>query len=67
MASATSETSQTAAHPDGAWTSTKFVHPVRVRQGSAWTDIDTPLVRRSDFSIGSKATTVALSHLRPST
>ncbi|GLY67241.1 LamG-like jellyroll fold domain-containing protein [Amycolatopsis taiwanensis] len=61
VSSATNETSQTVANPDGSWTLTEYVHPVRVRQGSGWADIDTTLVKRSDGSIGPKATTVALS------
>ncbi|TVT45086.1 LamG domain-containing protein [Amycolatopsis rhizosphaerae] len=61
VSSATTETSQTVANPDGSWTLTEYEHPVRVRQGNVWSGIDTTLVKQSDGSIGPKATTVALS------
>ncbi|MFF1612294.1 LamG-like jellyroll fold domain-containing protein [Amycolatopsis sp. NPDC058278] len=58
MASETTETSQVMANPDGSWTMTQYVHPVRVRQAGAWAPVDATLVRRADGSVGPKAVTV---------
>ncbi len=58
VTSETTETSQTLANPDGSWTMTQYVHPVRVQQAGEWTPVDTTLVRRADGSIGPKAVTV---------
>lgn len=58
VASETTETSQTLANPDGSWTMTQYVHPVRVKQGATWAPVDTTLVRRADGSVGPKAITV---------
>ncbi|MEV6823393.1 LamG domain-containing protein [Amycolatopsis sp. NPDC051102] len=58
MSSETTETSQTMANPDGSWTMTQYVHPVRVKQAAGWTPVDTTLVHRADGSIGPKAVTV---------
>jgi hypothetical protein len=61
VSSETTETSRTVANPDGSWTATEYVHPVRVKQGTGWVPIDTTLVRRPDGSIGPKAVTVDVS------
>ncbi|WIX82877.1 hypothetical protein QRX50_19930 [Amycolatopsis carbonis] len=61
VSSETTETSKTVANPDGSWTLTEYVHPVRVKQGSGWAPIDPTLVRRPDGSIGPKAVTVDVS------
>jgi hypothetical protein len=58
VTSKTTETSETAANPDGSWTLTQYAHPVRVKQGADWTPIDTTLVRKPDGSIGPKAVTI---------
>ncbi|MEQ0558837.1 LamG domain-containing protein [Amycolatopsis sp. NEAU-NG30] len=58
VSSETTETSQTLANPDGSWTMTQYVHPVRVKQAGEWVPVDTTLVRRADGSIGPKAVTV---------
>ncbi|WP_431920084.1 LamG-like jellyroll fold domain-containing protein [Amycolatopsis tucumanensis] len=60
VSSATTETSETVANPDGSWTLTEYTHPVRVKQGATWAPIDTTLVKRADGSVGPKATTVDL-------
>ncbi|WIX85509.1 LamG-like jellyroll fold domain-containing protein [Amycolatopsis sp. DG1A-15b] len=58
VASETTETSQTMANPDGSWTMTQYVHPVRVKQAGAWTPVDATLVRRADGTVGPKAVTI---------
>ncbi|WP_370943433.1 LamG-like jellyroll fold domain-containing protein [Amycolatopsis sp. cg5] len=60
LTSKTTETSQTFANPDGSWTKTQYVHPVRVKQGADWTPVDPTLVKRPDGSVGPKATKVDL-------
>lgn len=54
-------TSDVVANPDGTFTETFHTEPIRVRRGSGWAPIDTTLVRRSDGSIGPRATTVPTS------
>ncbi|QRP47923.1 hypothetical protein [Amycolatopsis sp. FDAARGOS 1241] len=61
VASETTETSKTLANQDGSWALTEYVHPVRVKQGTTWTPIDTTLERRPDGSIGPKAVAVDVS------
>ena len=58
VSSETTETSQTLANPDGSWTMTQYVHPVRVKQAAGWTPVDTTLVRRPDGTIAPKAVTL---------
>lgn len=58
VSSETTETSRTVANPDGSWTLTEYVHPVRVKQGDSWAPIDTTLVRRPDGTVGPKAVTI---------
>ncbi|ADJ47281.1 LamG domain-containing protein [Amycolatopsis mediterranei S699] len=58
VTSETTETSQVMANPDGSWTMTQYVHPVRVKQAGAWAPVDTTLVRRADGSVGPKAVTI---------
>ncbi|GHG18740.1 hypothetical protein GCM10017567_41500 [Amycolatopsis bullii] len=58
VTSETTETSLTTANPDGSWTMTQYVHPVRVKQAGTWTPIDTTLVRRDDGTVGPKAITI---------
>ena len=60
VASETSETTQVLANPDGSWTMTQYLHPVRVKQGTAWAPLDSTLVRRADGTIGPKAAVVDL-------
>ncbi|MGW4489756.1 hypothetical protein ACWEOE_38720 [Amycolatopsis sp. NPDC004368] len=61
VSSETTETSKTVANPDGSWTLTEYTNPVRVKQGTTWTPIDTTLERRPDGSIGPKAVAVDVS------
>ena len=60
VASETTETTQVLANPDGSWTMTQYVHPVRVKQGTAWVPVDSTLVQRSDGTIGPKAAAIDL-------
>ncbi|MFB9932206.1 LamG-like jellyroll fold domain-containing protein [Amycolatopsis halotolerans] len=60
VASETTETTQVLANPDGSWTMTQYVHPVRVKQGAAWVAVDSTLVQRSDGTIGPKAAAIDL-------
>ncbi|MFB6819040.1 LamG domain-containing protein [Streptomyces sp. NPDC056347] len=55
------ERSTTVANPDGTFTTTTAVQPVRTRKNGKWVDIDTTLVRRADGSYGPKAAVTAMS------
>ncbi|MEV6163936.1 LamG-like jellyroll fold domain-containing protein [Streptomyces sp. NPDC052052] len=55
------ERSTTVANPDGTFTTTTAVQPVRTRKNGKWTDIDTTLVRRADGSYAPKAAVSAMS------
>lgn len=56
--SATTETDEVRANPDGTMTFTQHVQPVRVRRGDGWVPVDLSLERRSDGTFGPKASTV---------
>ncbi|MEU9570559.1 LamG-like jellyroll fold domain-containing protein [Streptomyces massasporeus] len=55
------ERSTTVANPDGTFTSTEYVQPVRVRKNGAWTDIDTTLVEQKNGTFAPKAALTAMS------
>ncbi|MGW0934940.1 LamG domain-containing protein [Streptomyces sp. NPDC002666] len=55
------ERSTTVANPDGTFTTTTAVQPVRTRKDGKWTDIDTTLVRQADGSYAPKAAVTAMS------
>ncbi|OKJ02806.1 laminin G [Streptomyces sp. CB01249] len=55
------ERSSTVANPDGTFTTTTAVQPVRARKNGEWTDIDTTLVRQKDGSYAPKAAVTAMS------
>lgn len=55
------ERSSTVANPDGTFTSTEYVQPVRVRKNGAWTDIDTTLVEQKNGTFAPKAALTAMS------
>lgn len=55
------ERSTTVANPDGTFTSTTAVQPVRTRKDGKWTDIDTTLVQQKDGSYAPKAAVTAMS------
>ncbi|MFD9339090.1 LamG-like jellyroll fold domain-containing protein [Streptomyces sp. NPDC060028] len=48
--SLTSQTSETVANPDGSFTSTTHLKPVRVRKGGSWTPVDPTLRKNADGS-----------------
>ncbi|WP_406730119.1 LamG domain-containing protein [Streptomyces sp. NBC_01794] len=57
-----SEYTRTEANPDGTFTLTQSTLPQRVKgDDGSWRDVDTTLVRRSDGSVGPKASVVDLS------
>lgn len=56
----TDEVTEVRANPDGTFTWTQHVRPVRVKQSGKWTPVDTTLIRRSDGSVGPRATVVEL-------
>ncbi|MER6112585.1 LamG domain-containing protein [Streptomyces hirsutus] len=59
--SATTESSQVFANPDGTFTQDMHAAPVRARRdGGTWAPIDTSLVRASDGSVRAENTTVGL-------
>ncbi|MEU1692292.1 hypothetical protein ABZ590_12320 [Streptomyces hirsutus] len=61
MDSATTESSQVFANPDGTFTQDMNAAPVRARRdGGTWAPIDTSLVRASDGSVRAENTTVGL-------
>src|SRR5262249_36488846 len=53
--SATTETSQLFANPDGTMTLSASATPVRVRQAGAWVPVDTTLVANADGTWGPRA------------
>ncbi|MGY5034380.1 LamG-like jellyroll fold domain-containing protein [Streptomyces sp. 900116325] len=55
------ERSTTVANPDGTFTTTTAVQPVRTRKDGKWTDIDTTLVQQKDGSYAPKAAVTAMS------
>ncbi|MBW4719979.1 LamG-like jellyroll fold domain-containing protein [Saccharothrix obliqua] len=56
--SATSETEEVHANPDGSLTWSQSTLPVRVKRGDEWVPVDLTLERRADGSFGPKASTV---------
>jgi hypothetical protein len=52
----TTEISTTAANPDGTFTSTTSVMPVRVRKNGAWTPVDATLAANPDGTLSPQAT-----------
>ncbi|MFE4692553.1 LamG-like jellyroll fold domain-containing protein [Streptomyces sp. NPDC056749] len=62
VGSATTESSQVFANPDGTFTQEMNAAPVRARKGDgSWAAIDTTLVREADGSVRAENTTVGLS------
>ncbi|MER5336734.1 LamG-like jellyroll fold domain-containing protein [Micromonospora sp. NPDC002717] len=57
MPSLTTETGEVFANPGGSFTLEQHAHPVRVRQGAGWAQVDTRLRRQVDGSVGPAATT----------
>ncbi|MFJ9703660.1 hypothetical protein [Streptomyces sp. NPDC101234] len=55
------ERSTTVANPDGTFTTSEYVQPVRTRVDGKWTDIDTTLVRRKNGTLVPKAALTAMS------
>ncbi|MCM2578665.1 LamG-like jellyroll fold domain-containing protein [Streptomyces meridianus] len=55
------EHSTTEANPDGTFTTTQYVQPVRTRKGGRWTDIDTTLVEQKNGGFAPKAALTAMS------
>ncbi|MER6080336.1 LamG-like jellyroll fold domain-containing protein [Streptomyces sp. NPDC001833] len=55
------ERSTTVANPDGTFTVSEYVQPVRTRVDGKWTDIDTTLVRRKNGTLAPKAAPAAMS------
>ncbi|WP_406499493.1 DNRLRE domain-containing protein [Streptomyces sp. NBC_00846] len=55
------ERSTTVANPDGTFTTTTAVQPVRTSKDGRWVDIDTTLVRQADGSYAPKAAVSAMS------
>ncbi|MFI8187340.1 LamG-like jellyroll fold domain-containing protein [Streptomyces sp. NPDC085946] len=61
MLSLRDERSTTVANPDGTFTSTEYVQPVRVRKDDGWTDVDTTLVEQKNGTFAPKAAVTAMS------
>ncbi|GAA2790574.1 LamG domain-containing protein [Crossiella cryophila] len=60
VASKTTETGQVVANPDGSFTLTEHVQPVRVRRGDQWAPIDLTLRKRADGLVEPAASPVDL-------
>lgn len=56
----TDESTEVLANPDGTFTWTQHLRPVRVKQSGKWTPADTTLERRPDGTIAPRATVVGL-------
>ncbi|WP_157591553.1 LamG-like jellyroll fold domain-containing protein [Saccharothrix syringae] len=56
--SATTETDELKANPDGSFTFTQHLLPVRVRRDGGWVPVDLELERRADGTFGPKAAPV---------
>ena len=54
------ERSTTVANPDGTFTTTEYVQPVRTRVDGKWTDIDTTLVKQKNGTYAPKAALSAM-------
>lgn len=57
----TTENAQTTANPDGTFTWTSSIAPVRVRKAGTWTPIDSGLVQQPDGTFAPKATSAPIS------
>jgi hypothetical protein len=55
------ERSTTVANPDGTFTTTEYVQPIRTRKNGTWTDIDTTLVEQKNGTYAPKAALTAMS------
>ncbi|MEV5310200.1 LamG-like jellyroll fold domain-containing protein [Streptomyces sp. NPDC052610] len=55
------EHSTTVANPDGTFTVTEYVQPIRTRRNGEWTDIDTTLVKQKNGTYAPKAALSAMS------
>ncbi|MDP4505321.1 LamG-like jellyroll fold domain-containing protein [Nonomuraea turcica] len=55
-----SETREVFANPEGSFTAVEHLRPVRVRQDGGWVKPDLTMVRRSDGTIGPRATVIGL-------
>ncbi|MEU5690794.1 LamG-like jellyroll fold domain-containing protein [Actinosynnema sp. NPDC020468] len=58
VTSATTETDEVRANPDGSMTLVQHVAPVRVKRGDGWTPVDLTLERKPDGTIAPKAAPV---------
>ncbi|WP_215448581.1 LamG-like jellyroll fold domain-containing protein [Streptomyces sp. ATCC 21386] len=54
------ERSTTVANPDGTFTVTEYVQPVRTRKNGVWTEIDTTLVKRDNGTYAPRAAVTAM-------
>jgi hypothetical protein len=57
----TDEITEVRANPDGSFTWTQHVRPVRVNRSGKWVDADVTLERRADGTVGPRATVVDVS------
>ncbi|WP_330246267.1 DNRLRE domain-containing protein [Streptomyces sp. NBC_00562] len=55
------EHSSTVANPDGTFTTTQYVQPIRTRKDGKWTAIDTTLVKQENGTYAPKAALTAMS------
>ncbi len=60
VAALRNERSTTVANPDGTFTTTQYVQPIRTRKDGGWTEIDTTLVERPDGRYAPKAALSAM-------
>jgi hypothetical protein len=60
ITSATTDTAQVTANPDGSLTMVDHVQPVRVKRSAGWVDVDLTLERKPDGSIEPKAAPVGV-------
>lgn len=54
------ERSTTVANPDGTFTTTEYVQPIRTRKNGTWQDIDTTLVKQANGTYAPKAAPTAM-------
>ncbi|WP_306321768.1 MULTISPECIES: LamG-like jellyroll fold domain-containing protein [unclassified Streptomyces] len=54
------ERSTTVANPDGTFTTTEYVQPIRTRKDGKWQDIDTALVKQANGTYAPKAALTAM-------
>ncbi|RVU29174.1 LamG domain-containing protein [Streptomyces antnestii] len=54
------ERSTTVANPNGTFTTTEYVQPIRTRKDGKWTDIDTTLVKQRNGTFAPKAALTAM-------